>query len=77
MSEWREIIEAPRWARFPKALRNLCFEMGLDLDMEVERGWLREMIRIRVSGAETELAKLQYAVYATIDEYQMRLQANA
>lgn len=44
------VYEAPRWAGVASWLKDEAFLAGLDLHIEVEKGWLRERGRFRVSG---------------------------
>ena len=44
------VYEAPRWADVASWLQDEAFLAGLDLHIEVEKGWLRERGRFRVTG---------------------------
>lgn len=52
MAEWRHIIEGPRWARFPSYLKDECWERGLKLSLDVDKGFIRETVRFEVSGSQ-------------------------
>ena len=43
--------EGPRWACIPEFIKNLAFELDLKCDIDVDKGWIRENIRFKVSGA--------------------------
>ncbi len=62
-------IEAPRWAGFPAFMRNECWLRGLKLEMEVEKGWLRESVRYRVKGNADDLSKLVGDIRDAIKRY--------
>ena len=69
-SVWTEIITAPRWGQLPKAFRNMCWERGLSLEIEVDQGWIMETIRIRVSGPEAKVSRFKNAFYAVVGEWE-------
>jgi len=50
----KSYIEAPRWAAFPEFLRNRCFVLGLDLEIDIDKGWIRETVRFKIEGKESK-----------------------
>lgn len=63
-------VEGPRWAAFPKFLRDACFAYDLKiLHMEVDKGWVRETVRFKVEGSESNLNRLKIAIERGIEEY--------
>jgi hypothetical protein len=44
------VYEAPRWAGVASWLKDEAFLAGLELHIEVEKGWMRERGRFRVTG---------------------------
>jgi hypothetical protein len=53
----RDYIEGPRWANIPSFLKKLCWEMDLELKLEVDKGWIRETVFFTVTG-EHEVVEL-------------------
>lgn len=52
MKTIRGVIQAPKFAKVPTAIRNRAWEVGLSLQIEVESGFLRETIRYAVTGED-------------------------
>lgn len=44
------VYEAPRWAGVSCYLKDQAFLLGVQLEIEVEKGWIRENGRFRVTG---------------------------
>jgi len=55
----RSVAEGPRWAKFPNILRNRCYVLGLELEMEVDKGWFTEKVRFTIKGGESALRKIK------------------
>ena len=73
---WRSYIEGPRFAAFPKAIKNACWERSLKIHMEVDKGWIRETVRFEITGPSSKVRELQRAIDAGIDEYNNRGKEN-
>lgn len=65
----RSSIEGPRWAKFPSFLKDICWKMDLALELETEKGWVRETVRFKVVGTETKLRKFMRILDENINEY--------
>lgn len=52
---------APRWANVESFVRDQCWALGLTVEIEVDKGWILERGRYRVTGAQ-----------AMIDEFRRR-----
>lgn len=73
METWREILVGPRWAKLPSFIRDECFRRGLDLTIDVEKGWIRESARIEVKGDKANLDGFKSDLYAAMDNYNRKL----
>jgi len=63
-------VEGPRWAAFPKFLRDACFMYDLNIiQMDIDKGWVRETVRFKVEGTESNLRRLQKAIEIGVEEY--------
>ena len=45
-------IEAPKWAHLPTFLNKLAWELGVDIEIKVEKHWLRETVFFNASSKE-------------------------
>ena len=57
--ELKSYIDAPRWAKVPKFLRQLAFELDLKIDIDVEKSLLRERTYFTVYGKKSQLEKFK------------------
>ena len=63
-------VEGPRWARFPKFLKNSCFMYNLKvIDIDIDKGWIRETVSFEVEGSESNLRRLIKSIELGIEEY--------
>ncbi len=69
---FKGVVEAPRFARFPTFLRDMCFQEGLDLRIEVEKHWVRETVRYEVSGPRMTAIRCMALIEAGLDEWNER-----
>lgn len=65
----RGILSGPRWARIESALRNIAWDMGLEIRTEADRCWLTETVRFEVSGPDREVNIFVNAVKGAADEW--------
>ena len=66
----KSYIEGPRWAAFPKFLKNACFIYDLKIIyMDIYKGWIRETVRFKVEGTESNLTRLKKAIEIGVEEY--------
>ena len=71
MSEttYRQILEGPRLAGFSTAIKDYCWENNIDLKIEVDKGWLRETIRLSVTGPEYKIKHFKKALNDTMERW--------
>jgi len=74
MATFRDIIEAPRWAGVQKLIRDLAWEYNLKLDLQVDKGWLRETVRLSVEGDDQKVINFKRYLYASLEYYQRRVE---
>ena len=59
LSTLRSRISGPRWANFPGAIRDGCWDKGIEIvKLEVDKGWIRETIRFELKGPRYKLNEL-------------------
>ena len=66
----RSWVEAPKFANVPTFLKNLAWQLGINIEIEVEKGWLRETVRFKVEGEETKVKKFISVFNQAAEEYQ-------
>ena len=65
----RSSVEGSRWAMVPRFLRDRCFTLGIDLEMDIDKGLIRENVRFTIKGPESKLRRLMRELKEGIDEY--------
>ena len=66
----KSYVEGPRWAGFPKFLKDACFMYDLKIvQMDIDKGFIRETVRYKVEGTESNLMRLKKAIEISIEEY--------
>lgn len=65
----RNVVEGPKTARFPTALKNLAFMYDLELTMDVDSGFWFETVRYTVTGEEDKVYDFWDHVKFAIEEY--------
>jgi hypothetical protein len=75
MATFREIVEAPRWAGFQTLVKDLAWGYGLKLDLQADKGWIRETVRFSVEGEDSKVASFKRDLYASLEDYQRRVSA--
>lgn len=68
-AEWVEIFTAPRFAGLSGAIKDGCWKRGLKLDISIDKGWVRETIRIKVTGDKIKLHDFRTSVYCALAAY--------
>lgn len=66
---FRGYVEGPRWAKFPKFLRNECWRRELALELEVEKGWIRETVRFHVLGPPAQVKAFEAMLHTSLAEW--------
>jgi hypothetical protein len=66
----KSYIEAPRWAAFPKFLKDECFMLNLKIvRLDIDKGWVRETVRFEIEGGESDLLRFKRSLEASVKEY--------
>ncbi len=63
-------VEAPKFANVPTFLKNLAWQLGVNIEIEVDKGWLRETVRFKVEGDEEKVKKFASIFNKAAEEYQ-------
>ena len=67
---YRAFWEAPRWVGYETFLRNQAFVLSLVIDIEVEKGWVRESGRFSVSGPQWAVDEFRHRLGLARREYE-------
>lgn len=65
-------IECPRWAGFPAFLRRLCLVHDASVEMEIDKGWIRETVAYRIKGPIAKIVTIQQEIEQSAREYNAR-----
>ena len=57
MTSYARKWTAPRWVKLEKTIKDLAFDFGLELETEVDKGWVYESGRFTVSGSVTDVLR--------------------
>lgn len=68
----RSWVEAPKFANVPTFLKNLAWQLDLNIDIEVDKGFFRETVRFKVEGDEEKVRKFASVFNKAAEEYQAR-----
>lgn len=66
---YREIITGPRWAGIDTFLKDMAFELGLDIRLDIDNGWIRKTVRVECRGDADSIMKMSRAVTAALEQY--------
>ena len=55
MAKHRGYVECPRWARFATAVRKGAYDLGLDVKILCEKGFLRETVFFELEGNQDRI----------------------
>lgn len=60
---------APRWAKVSSFIKDVAFELGLECEVDVDKGLIRERGRFKVSGDENALRLFKKAFESAAEKY--------
>jgi len=63
-------MTAPRFARIPSFMKTLAWELGVTLDIDVDKFFLRETIRFQACGDSEKVERFADALNKAIDEWE-------
>lgn len=69
IGEIKSYCEAPKWLRVPKWIRIVCFQLGLDCEIDIDSHFLRETVWFKVVGEEEALNKFKDYFYEAMNKY--------
>lgn len=65
---FKAYIKGPRWARVDEAIKDGCWELGLNCEVERSTTLLRETVRFKVEGPESKLITFKNGLESVIKE---------
>lgn len=69
MGTYRQVVEAPRWARLPSFLKDVAHGLDLRLSLEIDKGWVFERVRFRFEGDDAAIRKAAKVVDQSLKQY--------
>ena len=69
MAHYKGWYEAPRWAKFKKYLTETCFYHDLDLEIDIDKGFIRESGVFKVTGSEKDVSRFITEYHQTAELY--------
>jgi len=62
-------IKGPRWAGFPVFLKKLAIHLGLEIELDIHKGWISETVFYELTGPEHELYQFKDMLDKALTEY--------
>ena len=67
---YRNIGEFPRFAKFPNFVKDLAFQLNVELVIfEVEKGFFKETVRFEARGEEEKINQLRLTLEKVVYEW--------
>jgi hypothetical protein len=66
----KSTYEAPKWAEVSTFIKNTAWNLNLECEIEVDKGWFRENGRYKVSGSVEKLDKFKQLFKEAIRIYE-------
>lgn len=66
---FKGMMELPRWADGKTFLKNLAFMTDCDIEMDSEKGWLRETIWYKITGTNDSISSFSVQYDRAINNY--------
>lgn len=70
MPVYRSYIQGPRWAGLPTFIKNAAFMNSLSVQIDIDKGFLRETVRFEIEGPIDRINAFKAAIQAAIQDYQ-------
>jgi hypothetical protein len=70
--EYRGHYAAARWAHVSTFLKNLCFKYNLKINLDIDKGWLRESCRFVIIGKESLVDQVISEFNDAVEAYRNR-----
>jgi len=67
VGQYKNWIESPKWASVPLFIKNLAFDLDLELQIEVDKGFIRETTHFKVNGEDKKIDKKFYVFPPSYD----------
>jgi len=62
-------LEGPRWADIPAFVRDYCFRRDIELDMQVDKGWIFVKCYVKMKGDHDMMLRAKRDIIRTIEQY--------
>jgi len=63
-------MEGPKWLRSDILVKDLCFSFNCEVVfLERDTTWLREHVRFKIAGSESDVRNVQHNLDATMADY--------
>lgn len=68
--DYRGYVTAPRFAGVPTFIKNLCHMLDLNLDIDVDTGWITQTTRYTICGAEETVRSFEKQLNDALKNYE-------
>jgi len=65
----RSWVEGPRWAAFPRFLKKAAIQYDIDIEMEIENGWIRQFVSYKLKGPKSIVERCEKNIRLSLEEY--------
>lgn len=67
--KFKSVIEGPRWAGLSTFMKNSAHMAGVELDLDIDKGWFTETIRFTVQGTKEKVLSFLKAMDRSVEAY--------
>lgn len=68
-------VEGPRWAGIDCAMRTMAFMNDLEIEIDIEKGWLIHVFRYKVTGEQSGIEAFRKELRDSLEDYNRRIDA--
>ena len=62
-------VEGPRWAKLSRMLRQAAFDLNLDISIDQDKGWIREVVYYSVTGPVDKIREFNSTIMEAVRNY--------
>lgn len=69
MSHFKTSFEVIRTAGMSKAIKETAWVIGLDIEMDIDKGWIFESVRFKVTGTDDQVRRFAKWYQDSVNDY--------